>query len=69
MFLTVVILLVCIVTCAKARQFRLSFHISVTRSNTNFEPFHVDVWGPFKVPSLTGARYFLTLVKDFSICT
>lgn len=27
---------------------------------------HCDIWGPYRVPSYSGARYFLTIVDDFS---
>lgn len=27
---------------------------------------HIGIWGPYKVPSLSGARYILTIVYDFS---
>jgi len=32
----------------------------------HFELLHSDIWGPYKVPSLSGARYFFTVVDDFS---
>ncbi|PRQ20262.1 putative RNA-directed DNA polymerase [Rosa chinensis] len=25
---------------------------------------HSDVWGPAKIPSLSGARYFVTFIDD-----
>lgn len=31
-----------------------------------FELVHIDTWGPFKVPTYNGYKYFLTLVDDFS---
>ena len=31
-----------------------------------FSLIHVDVWGPYRVPSSCGAVYFLTIVDDFS---
>ena len=30
---------------------------------------HVDIWGGYKVASISGARYFLTIVDDFTRCT
>lgn len=26
----------------------------------------MDVWGPYSIQSITGAKYFLTVVDDFS---
>lgn len=31
-----------------------------------FELIHVDIWGPYQTPSHSGARYFLTIVDDYS---
>ena len=31
-----------------------------------FELLHCDIWGPYKVSSLSSARYFFTVVDDFS---
>ena len=52
--------------CALARQTRLPFSTSSISSVKPFELIHCDIWGPFKVPSLSGAKYFLTIVDDFS---
>ena len=30
---------------------------------------HIDLWGPYKIPSITGAHYVLTIVDDFSRAT
>lgn len=29
-----------------------------------FELLHIDIWGPFSVPSIEGYKYFLTIVDD-----
>lgn len=31
-----------------------------------FALIHCDIWGPFKVPSSQGHRYFVTIVDDHS---
>ncbi|KAJ9558209.1 hypothetical protein OSB04_012823 [Centaurea solstitialis] len=31
-----------------------------------FDLLHCDIWGCYRTPSLSGARYFLTIVDDFS---
>lgn len=54
-------------TCMAAKQTleRIPHHCK-TRTTRSFELIHSDVWGPAQVPSLTGARYILTLTDDFS---
>ncbi|XP_070009476.1 uncharacterized protein [Nicotiana sylvestris] len=49
-----------------ARQTRVPFPVSCTKTNDSFHLVHMDVWGPYKVPTYNGMRYFLTLVDDFS---
>ena len=44
----------------------LPFSTSSISSNKPFELIHCDIWGPFKAPSFSGAKYFLTIVDDFS---
>ena len=39
------------------------------RASAPFELVHSDVWGPCPVLSLTGFRYFVTFVDDFSHVT
>lgn len=39
--------------------------MSTSTSKHHFELFHVNIWGPYKTPTLSGAKYFLTVVKDF----
>ena len=55
--------------CPQAKQSRQSFPLSVTRSSKNFELLHIDIWGPFSIPSHNGSRFFLTIVDDYSRCT
>ena len=55
--------------CPLAKQSRLPFPISTIRTSNCFDILHVDVWGPYKIPSLTGARFFLTIMDDFSRAT
>ena len=47
-----------------SKQKRLGF---TSRNNLASKPFdlvHLDIWGPFKVESVEGYRYFLTIVDD-----
>jgi len=55
--------------CPQAKQSRDSFPQSVSRASMSFQLLHVDIWGPFSVPSKNGSRFFLTIVDDYSRCT
>nr|KYP58589.1 Copia protein [Cajanus cajan] len=35
-------------------------------SNKYFDLIHVDLWGPYSIPSIHGHKYFLTIVDDHS---
>ncbi|XP_075080080.1 uncharacterized protein LOC142165420 [Nicotiana tabacum] len=52
--------------CSLAKQSRLSFTNSSNKSVIFGELIHADVWGPFKVLTHDGKRFFLTLMDDFS---
>ncbi|KAM1078563.1 hypothetical protein ACFX15_025113 [Malus domestica] len=52
-----------------AKQTRLSFGLSHINTKHAFELIHCDIWGPHRVASRSGARYFLTIVDDFTRCT
>ncbi|KAG7543542.1 Integrase catalytic core [Arabidopsis thaliana x Arabidopsis arenosa] len=52
--------------CLRAKQTRSCFPISDNKTSSVFELIHVDLWGPYRTPSSSGARYFLTVVDDFS---
>ncbi|GJW83459.1 putative RNA-directed DNA polymerase [Tanacetum coccineum] len=53
-------------TCNKAKQTREPFPLSEHKSTKIGELVHLDVWGPYKVISRDGFRYFLIIVDDFS---
>ena len=55
--------------CPMARQTRMSFPESVTTTSSIFELLHVDLWGPYNVPTHDGYHYFLTMVDDYSRAT
>lgn len=42
------------------------FPVSDSKASRTFEIIHCDLWGPYNTVSSCGARYFLTLVDDFS---
>lgn len=56
-------------TCHMAKQTRLPFGHSDIHTFACFELIHVDVWGPYSVPTIFGAKYMLTIVDDFSRVT
>ena len=47
-------------------QRRVQFTISIARSAAPLKLVHTDVWGPAPVSARNGARYFMTLIDDFS---
>ncbi|KAK4389825.1 Retrovirus-related Pol polyprotein from transposon RE2 [Sesamum angolense] len=55
--------------CPLAKQSRLPFSTCEIHSKNPFELIHVDLWGPYKTPTLDGCNYFLTIVDDFSRAT
>nr|GEV27468.1 hypothetical protein [Tanacetum cinerariifolium] len=52
--------------CNKAKQSREPFSLSDHKSTKLGQLIHLDVWGPYKVTSRDGFRYFLSAVDDFS---
>jgi hypothetical protein len=55
--------------CPLAKQTRLSFPSTSISSVQPFELLHIDIWGDYQVPSTSVARYFLTIVDDYTRCT
>ena len=55
--------------CPLAKKSRLPFPTSTIRTSKCFDILHIDIWGPYKIPSLTGAQFFLTILDDFSQAT
>ena len=52
--------------CPLARQTRLPFPHSTSSSTCVFQLPHMDVWGPDRVETYDGMRYFFTIVDDYS---
>lgn len=52
--------------CHFAKQKRLPFHPSDSISNACFDLVHMDIWGPYKVATMHGHLYFLTILDDHS---
>ncbi|KAK1431336.1 hypothetical protein QVD17_07793 [Tagetes erecta] len=52
--------------CHQAKQTRFVFKPSNHKTNELGDLVHMDLWGPFKVTSREGYKYFLTIVDDYS---
>ncbi|XP_075099517.1 uncharacterized protein LOC142176283 [Nicotiana tabacum] len=52
--------------CPLAKQAKLPFPTSRDRVKNVFELLHMDVWGPFRIATHDGNKYFLTIVDDYS---
>lgn len=52
-------------TCFRAKQTYDSFPLSNNKATRVFDLIHMDVWGPYRTQSSSGARYFLTIVDDY----
>ncbi|GJR14006.1 putative RNA-directed DNA polymerase [Tanacetum coccineum] len=52
--------------CHQAKQTREPFSISDHKTTNLGDIIHLDVWGPYKITSKEGYKYFLTVVYDYS---
>ncbi|XP_055831024.1 uncharacterized protein LOC129900086 [Solanum dulcamara] len=52
--------------CPLAKQTKVLFPISNHTSKALFDLVHCDVWGPYRVPTHNGMKYFVTVVHDYS---
>lgn len=50
--------------CPLAKQTRLQFPISNSRFNPFLKLVHLDLWGPYNIPTYDKKYYFLTIVDD-----
>ncbi|GJY42158.1 ribonuclease H-like domain-containing protein, partial [Tanacetum coccineum] len=50
----------------RAKQTREPFPLSDHKSEKPGELVHLDLWGPYRVSSREGFKYFLTIVDDYS---
>ncbi|CAL2238881.1 unnamed protein product [Prunus armeniaca] len=55
--------------CPLAKQTKLPFPSSSITTHSRFDLIHIDIWGGYKVASISGAKYFLTIVDDYTRCT
>jgi len=49
-------------------QSKKDFHFLLVHLNQKkcFDLIHVNIWGPYSIPSIHGHKYFLTIVDDYS---
>ncbi|XP_074306464.1 uncharacterized protein LOC141641711 [Silene latifolia] len=52
--------------CVLSKHHQFPFPISSSKASYVFELLHMDVWGPYNTPTVTGAKYFLIILDDFS---
>ena len=52
--------------CVLGKSSRVKFITEVHNSKGTLDYIHADLWGPAHTISLGGARYFLSLIDDFS---
>jgi len=55
--------------CILAKVHRVPFILSTSMAFTAFKLIHMDLWGPYRVSSMTRATNFLTIVYDYTRCT
>jgi len=55
--------------CLRAKQTRDKFPTSDNKTLESFQLIHCYLWGPYRTTALCGARYFLTIVDDYSRAT
>ncbi|KAJ9535774.1 hypothetical protein OSB04_un001074 [Centaurea solstitialis] len=55
--------------CELAKSHRASFPLTLSKNTLPFMTIHSDVWGPSKVPTMSGARWFVTFIDDYSRMT
>ena len=52
--------------CVFRKAIRLKFNLGRKETKQTLDYIHLDLWGPSQVPSLGGARYFVSFIDDFS---
>ena len=55
--------------CVFSKQRRVQLCKAVHSTKGTLDYIHVDCWGPSRVPSLGGSRYFLFVIDDYSRMT
>lgn len=52
--------------CHKAKQTREPFPLSDHKTERLGDLIHLDLWGPYRVQSKEGYKFFLTIVDDYT---
>ena len=55
--------------CQLAKHHRVSYPLSNNKTSFPFQLIHTDVWGPSRVPNISGARWFVSFIDDCSRVT
>jgi hypothetical protein len=50
--------------CHYGKQKRIPYNVSESIAEKPFDLIHMDIWGPLSSPSISGHKYFLTVVDD-----
>ena len=48
--------------CEFAKPHCIFFPLSNTRSSSPFSLIHFDIWGPYKIPKISGAKWFVSFI-------
>ena len=56
-------------SCELSKHYRVHFLISSTKTNVLFSIVHSDAWSPSRIVTLTGHKWFVTFIDDFSRTT
>jgi len=62
-------LIITVVFTQWPNKLEVLFPLSNISTTAPFSLLHCDIWGPHRISSHSGARYFLTIVDDFTRCT
>lgn len=54
--------------CTRAKMSKMPFAKQSSRKSTLLDIVHSDICGPLRVPSISGARYFVEFIDDHSRC-
>ena len=55
--------------CELAKSHHASFLLILNKSPLPFMVIHSYVWGPYKVPTLSGSHWFITFIDDYTRMT
>ena len=56
-------------TCIFAKSHRVTYLLSMSKSDVPFALIHSDVWGPSPISTMSGIRWFVIFVDDYTRMT